>query len=66
MTSGDAELWAARGLPLDSNTHGDPDWTSLPVFGGSEPDETTGIWSWDETHLIVGSSADDLEIVERP
>lgn len=41
------------------------DWTALPVFGGAEPAGTTGVWSWDEARLIVGSSAADLRIVSR-
>lgn len=41
------------------------DWTSLPTFGGEEPDVTTGVWSWDHTHMIVGTCADDVEIVSR-
>lgn len=41
------------------------DWTSLPTFGGEEPAVTACVWSWDETHLIVGTCADDIEIVER-
>ena len=39
--------------------------TSLPTFGGTKPTSTVAIWSWDETRLIVGHSADDLRIVER-
>lgn len=35
----------------------------LPTFGGSEPEDTMGVWSWDETHMIVGES--DFEIVKR-
>lgn len=41
------------------------DWTDLPVFGGEEPTDTSGIWSWDEAHLIVGTSASDLRLVSR-
>lgn len=42
-------------------------WRSdLPTFGGPEPDDTTGIWSWDATSLLVGTCADDLGIVARP
>lgn len=41
-------------------------WSSdLPTFGGEEPDDTEGVWSWDEKRLIVGSFAGDLEIIER-
>ena len=25
----------------------------LPTFGGDEPDDTTGIWSWDEADLLI-------------
>ena len=39
--------------------------TSLPTFGGEEPASTAGVWSWDETHLIVGTCEDDLRIVAR-
>ena len=41
------------------------DWGSLPVFGGGEPHDTRGVWSWDETRLIVGTCGQDLQIVER-
>ena len=37
----------------------------LPVFGGSEPRDTSGIWSWDETRLLVGTWDDDMKIVPR-
>lgn len=42
----------------------DLDWTSLPSFGGPEPNDTSGVWSWDQTHLIIGSPP-DLECVSR-
>ena len=56
---------------LDLMRDGDPyvfddrgDWsTSLPNFGGEEPEDTTHVWSWDETHLLVGTCADDLRLV---
>ena len=42
------------------------DWTSdIPTFGGDEPRDTSETWSWDETHLLVGSCAGDLELVPR-
>ena len=41
------------------------DWDSLPVFGGGEPHDTRGVWSWDETRLIAGTCGQDLQIVER-
>jgi hypothetical protein len=37
----------------------------LPVFSKSEPDSTWGVWSYDDTHMIVGTCTDDIEIVER-
>ena len=39
--------------------------TDLPVFGGAGPDDTTGVWSWDEGRLIVGTCSDDFRIVSR-
>lgn len=45
--------------------------TNLPVFGGQEPDNTSGVWSWDETSLLVdlGGSVNQLgqrwEIIAR-
>lgn len=41
------------------------DWTDLPTFGGAEPEDTSEVWSWDETNLIVGSSPGGLSIVLR-
>ena len=50
-----------RGAPMNHEL----DMTSLPTFGGTEPADTTGIWSWDSTRLLVGDGSADLEIVER-
>ena len=42
------------------------DLTSLPTFGGAEPDDTTGVWSWDAENLLVGEgSISEWEIVNR-
>lgn len=41
------------------------DWTDLPTYGGEEPSDTSGVWSWDETRLLVGTCASDLRIVDR-
>jgi len=47
------------------------DITDLPTFGGTEPPDTQGVWSWDETSMIVGSCvgtgefAGDFRIVSR-
>ncbi len=62
MLSGTDAEWTAAGLPW---AHGDRDWTSLPTFGGEEPDDTSGVWSWDETRVITGTCADDLKIAPR-
>mgnify|MGYP001558570730 CR=1 FL=1 len=40
-----------HGLPV---RFGGIDWTSLPTFGGADPGNTVGIWSWDATRLLVG------------
>ena len=39
--------------------------TDLPNFGGERPDDTDGIWSWDEKRMIVGTCNNDLQIIER-
>jgi len=41
------------------------DWADLPTFGGVAPSDTSEIWSWDETHVLVGSCGEDLEIIPR-
>ena len=51
----DEVLWAEQPANLDD----------LPTFGGTEPDDTEGVWSWDETSLLVGTCCADLEIVDR-
>lgn len=38
--------------------------TSLPTFGGIEPSDTVGVWSWDAGRLLVGENA-PFEIVDR-
>ena len=49
----------------------DVDMTSLPTFGGEEPKDTAGVWSWDEKNLLVGDDvgtgnfAGDFKIVSR-
>ena len=51
-----------QGAPM---AHGELDMTSLPTFGGPEPEYTFVIWSWDATRMLVGDGSADLEIVER-
>ena len=47
------------------------DMSSLPVFGGEEPELSQGVWSWDENSLLVGTQvgtgefAGDFAIVRR-
>lgn len=41
------------------------DMADLPVFGGPEPENTMGVWSWDAERLIVGTCSSDFEIVSR-
>ncbi len=42
------------------------DWdTDLPTFGGEAPEDTTGVWSWDEDRVLWGTCADDLRILDR-
>ena len=42
------------------------DLTSLPTFGGDDPEDTEDIWSWDDTRLMVtGDSVDLFQIVDR-
>lgn len=45
--------------------HGQIDWSGLPTFGGSAPESTDGVWSWDATDLLTGDGPDDLRIVPR-
>ncbi|MEL6345857.1 MAG: hypothetical protein AAFV53_22290 [Myxococcota bacterium] len=40
------------------------DWTDIPQFGGDEPDDTVGVWSWDDERFLVGE-AWEVEIVDR-
>lgn len=41
-------------------------WASdFPTFGGADVRNTTGVWSWDATRKIVGTCAQDLQIVAR-
>lgn len=50
--------------PRTCDSHGQ--WSSdLPTFGGMPPNNTLEVWSWDETHLIVGPCPTELQIVSR-
>jgi hypothetical protein len=56
----DELLAALRSRPYDERLM-----TNLPTFGGEEPASTGGVWSWDATRLLVGTSRDDFRIVPR-
>ena len=43
----------------------DRDWADMPTFGGATPADTMEVWSWDETHLMVGTCKDDMRLVRR-
>lgn len=66
--SADAEVATITTLTelLDAVADGRVELTDdLPSYGGGEPDCTVGVWSWDDTHLMVGDCASDLELVTR-
>jgi hypothetical protein len=56
-----ADWWVWR--ESETITHGLGE--DLPTFGGTEPDDATGIYSWDQTHLLV-SGCSGLEVIPRP
>ena len=56
-------LQATAALPDEDQA--EIDWTDLPTFGGAEPDDTDGVWSWDAESLLVGTCAADLKIEPR-
>jgi hypothetical protein len=37
----------------------------LPVFGGEDPEDTSLIWSWNETHWLVGACVAEMGIEPR-
>ena len=41
------------------------DWSSLPFYSEDEPENTSEVWSWDENRMIVGTCADDMQLVAR-
>lgn len=61
-TNLDELLASLNGLPADTDLDGVL--ASLPTFGGEEPRNTGGVWSWDETRVLVGASA-PFRIVTR-
>lgn len=60
-----AALMLERSWPNEV-TDQDGSWSvEMPTFDGDEPDDTSAVWSWDDSRLLVGTHADDLEIVDR-
>jgi hypothetical protein len=45
------------GLGSDGQAEDRVDLTSLPKFGGEQPLKILQVWSWDETHVLVGSGS---------
>ena len=41
------------------------DWSALPTFGGTMPDDTAGVFSYDAKSLLVGTCPDDMRIISR-
>jgi len=39
--------------------------TDLPTFGGPTPDDTSEVWSWDKTRILIGPCASEMEIINR-
>jgi hypothetical protein len=52
---------------LDELKSGEFSLTKMPYFGGEKPINNTGlkVWSWDETHVIVGDCVESIKIVTR-
>jgi hypothetical protein len=66
----DGLLAAIRAIDAECRaTETDPetvyDATDLPTYGGDEPANTSGIWSWDADRLLIGTCAGDMRIVAR-
>ena len=41
------------------------DMTGLPTFGGEAPADTSGVWSWSASRLLVGACISEMQIVAR-
>ena len=39
--------------------------TQMRNFGGTEPQNTCEVWSWDEAHLMVGYDVQSLRLLNR-
>jgi hypothetical protein len=53
-----------HGAPMKN---GELDMTSLPTFGTSLSylSRTEGVWSWDETRMLIGDAGYNFEIIDR-
>lgn len=50
--------------PRVMDKHGQ--WRSdLPTYGGPEPTVTAGVWSWDQSNVLIGDCASELTIERR-
>jgi hypothetical protein len=52
-------------LDEEDRKHLDLYLTDLPTFGGPEPADTRGIWSWDEGRLLVGACVSEFRFRNR-
>jgi len=43
----------------------DTDFSSLPTFGGSTPNDTDGIWSWDKENFLIQDVNGKFVIINR-
>jgi len=41
------------------------DMARLPTFGGEEPADTSGVWSWSASRVLVGACISEMQIVAR-
>lgn len=41
------------------------DMTGLPTFGGEAPANTSGVWSWSASRMLVGACISEMQIVAR-
>lgn len=49
---------------IKNDENGELDYSELPTFGGKEPKDTSGVFSWDEKGLLVQDEF-GWRIVER-
>lgn len=63
--SGDEGLTLTLDTLLEAAKQADALDSDMPTFGGDEPANTDGVWSWDATRLLVGANTAELRIVTR-